>query len=260
MTVGILGGAGFVGSGIRCALEQRGVNVTVIELENYKGCVGLSFDVLINANGNSKKFLAVQSPREEFTASVNSVQHSLLDFRFGIYLHLSTVDVYTNHEDPSSNSEDTFVDVTHLSLYGLHKYLAEQIVQRYAEQWIILRCGGFVGAGLKKNSIYNMLNNIPLRVDIDSEYQYLLTDSLGEIILSLINGRIIGEIFNVCGDGCISLRKVSTFIHPYNIRYHDELPRRELYRINIEKIKSYVTVPNSVETVRIFVQEYINKR
>ncbi|TAK64825.1 MAG: NAD(P)-dependent oxidoreductase, partial [Bacteroidetes bacterium] len=172
MNIGIIGGNGFVGSGIRTTLQELQHECTSITRENYAGLKGTSFDVLINANGNSKKYLASSSPKEEFQASVTSVQHSLLDFTYDLYIHCSSVDVYPNHEETSQNSEEASIDVSQLSLYGLHKYLAEILVRKYARRWLILRFGGFVGEELRKNSIYDMLHGVPLRVNIESKYQY----------------------------------------------------------------------------------------
>ena len=54
----ILGGNGFVGSGLvrACAAQER--PYVVLTRENYADYVGQPCDVFINANGNSKKFMA----------------------------------------------------------------------------------------------------------------------------------------------------------------------------------------------------------
>ena len=93
VNAGIIGGNGFVGTGIRTALEKNGIRCTTIRRDTYDTLRGSSFDILINANGNSKKYLAAQSPKEEFLASVVSVQQSLADFTYGLYIHCSSVDV-----------------------------------------------------------------------------------------------------------------------------------------------------------------------
>ncbi len=256
MKIGIIGGNGFVGSGIRKALELEQHECTIISRDNYQSLIGQSFDVLINANGNSKKYLAASSPKEEFQASVTSVQHPLLDFSYNLFVHCSSVDVYANHEDTSLNTEETVIDVSALSFYGVHKYLAELLVRKYAKRWIILRFGGFVGEGLKKNSIYDMLNNVPLRVHVDSKYQYLPTQAAGETISALLKRNIQNEVFNVCGDGVISLNEIKNLVTGYELAYSGVEPNPERYEVNINKIKSIVPIPLTRDSVTKFVREY----
>ena len=51
-----------------------------INRENYNRYLGSRADILINANGNSKKYLAQEDPILEFEKSVLSVKKSLEDF------------------------------------------------------------------------------------------------------------------------------------------------------------------------------------
>lgn len=256
MKIGIIGGDGFVGSGIRRFLGKNDANVASINRGNYGRFAGSEFDVLINANGNSKKYLAAQAPKDEFRASVESVQHSLLDFKFGLYIHCSSIDVYPDHEHPVSNTEETSIDPKKLSLYGFHKYLSEQIVRQYAKRWMILRFGGFVGKGLKKNSIFDILHGVPLRVHVESKYQYLPTETAGEIIWKLMDGKLSNEIFNVCGEGCTSLGEIIKEVPTYGLSYAVENPPIEHYEVNIQKLKRFLPVPLTQNSVRDFVHSY----
>ena len=75
--IGIIGGNGFVGSAFVRHCQRVGLAHVVIDRENYAAMVGRKWDVLVNANGNSKKFLASEKPLEEFDASVRSVPQEL---------------------------------------------------------------------------------------------------------------------------------------------------------------------------------------
>ena len=59
---------------------SRRRQVTAIGRDNYQKFRGQSCDLLINANGNSKKFLADDDPAAEFDASVASVLRNFVDF------------------------------------------------------------------------------------------------------------------------------------------------------------------------------------
>ncbi|MBU4461359.1 MAG: NAD-dependent epimerase/dehydratase family protein, partial [Verrucomicrobia bacterium] len=62
----VLGAKGFVGSAIAAEAARRGWRVVAVDKEEYAAAVGTSCDLLVNANGNSRKYLAAQDPKLEF--------------------------------------------------------------------------------------------------------------------------------------------------------------------------------------------------
>ena len=255
MRVGIIGANGFVGSGIRRDFRNNGIDSDVIERDNYREFLGASFDILINANGNSKKYLATEAPQEDFQQSVLSVQQSLTDFRYGLYIHCSSVDVYPDHANPDANGEEAPILANKISVYGFHKYLAEQLVRRYADRWLVLRFGGFVGEGLKKNSVYDILHDLPLRVHEDSAYQYLTTDTAGAVIRRLIDRRVEGKILNVCGEGCMTLSEIIAAVPDYQLRYAVAVPPCERYDVSISALRRFCEVPATRDSVLRFIMQ-----
>ena len=238
--------------------QKRGYEVTVIEKDDYATQVGRSADLLINANGNSKKFLAAQDPAQEFDLSVRSVDRSLHDFHVRRYIHLSSIDVYPDFTHPDRNTENAPIDPQCISPYGFHKYLAEQLVRYYAKSWLLFRMGGFVGPRLWKNSVYDLLKGRPIRVNPDSEYQYLYTRDLARIVLECVEAGLEGEVFNVCGDGTISLRSIAATIPGASLSACDPKAAREHYEINVEKIKTRCALPRTEDSVRQFVADVLN--
>lgn len=252
----VLGGKGFVGSAIVAEARLRGYQVQVVDKDEYEGSVGTSCDLLINANGNSKKFLAKENPALEFDLSVRSVLRSTHDFKFGRYLHLSTMDVYPDVSDPALNHEDVAIDSARQSAYGFHKYLAEQIVRRYAEHWLIFRMAGFVGPGLWKNSIFDLLNGQPLRVHPDSSYQYLHTSDLARAVFTVVESGAEREVFNVTGRGLLSLGNVAAMISGCRLDPAWCALPKERYELNIDKLCRLYPLPRTEDTIRRFVDEW----
>lgn len=251
----VLGGKGFVGSAIAAAAAEQGLDLRVVDKDEYEGAVGAACDLLINANGNSKKFLGMQDPRLEFDLSVRSVLRSLHDFRAARYVFLSTIDVYPRVSDPADNAETAVIDPQRLSPYGFHKHLAEQLVRRYAPRWLIFRMAGFVGRGLWKNSIHDLLHGRPLRVHPDSAYQYLDTRDLARLVLHVAAQPVENEIFNIAGDGVITLREIAAGIPGCVLPPEAERLPRERYEVNLAKLKAWATPPPTRATVRRFLAE-----
>jgi nucleoside-diphosphate-sugar epimerase len=252
----VLGGHGFVGSAVAAEAAQRGLSVRVVDKNDYAQAAGSSCDLLINANGNSRKYLAVKDPGQEFDLSVRTVKHSLVDFRAGLYIYLSSIDVYhPDTTDPRFNAETAELRTSRMSPYGFHKFLAEEIVRHDAPRWMVFRMGGFVGPGLWKNSIHDLLHGEPLRVHPDSRYQYLHTRDLAAIVLDLAAQGIAGEIFNIAGDGLMSLRDVAAQIPSARLPDNADALPSETYEVNIGKLKGLHAVPRTVDTVKAFLQE-----
>lgn len=250
----VLGANGFIGSAVCRHFSRQGWNVFPVTRENAPTLKNRTADVMINANGNSKKFLARENPREDFRASVESVLHSLLDFSYQSYVYLSSIDVYPNLHDPVQNDESCPIDPGRTSPYGLHKYLAEQLVQQYAPSWSILRMGGFVGPGLWKNPVYDLLHGHPLRVHPDSQYQYMSTEDLGSVIEKVIEGDGLNQLLNVVGTGTVALSEIASWL-PQKPAVPDAVAklRPEHYEINADRVNRLIPIAASREVLRSYV-------
>jgi nucleoside-diphosphate-sugar epimerase len=254
----VVGGNGFVGSAFVRACRASGREHAVITRENYADFRGQPCSVLINANGNSKKFLAAREPLADFDQSVRSVRASLVDFAYDTYVFLSSGDVYPDCSRPELTREATVIDPARQSPYGFHKLLAEMCVRHAARKHLIFRMGGFVGPGLRKNPIYDILHGGPLWLHADSELQFLHTDALAATVLELLDRGVRNETFNIGGKGVIGLREVIDAVGmPVTINQ----PAPQLrYEINLEKISSLVNSPESRRSVLEFVRHELAMR
>ncbi len=255
----IIGGEGFVGSAYTRWCQQNKVNYLVINRANYKEYIGTKCDLLINANGNSKKFLAKENPLLEFDASVRSVRQSLIDFPAEKYVFLSSCDVYPDCSTPESTQEDMIIDISQQSPYGFHKYLAEQCVRHCHSDWLIFRMGGFVGEGLKKNPIFDILQGDKLWLHPESELQYISTDVAANVVMQIIEQKFTQEIFNLCGNGLVKLQDIIDLVNsPVKVDLNSP---KVCYEVSINKIQSVIEIPPTYDTVVEFAQNQVtNKR
>src|SRR5579859_7226536 len=146
----ILGSNGFIGNNL--LNDLGGIGITK---ENY---AGQDCDVLINANGNSRKLLPETDPLTDFDLTVRNTMKSIMDFHFNIYIYVSSCEVYGDLSLKENTKEETNIDIFNVSRYGLSKYLAECIVKKYCKKWIILRLNGPIGPNMKKGPVYDISN------------------------------------------------------------------------------------------------------
>ncbi|MDR1490881.1 MAG: NAD(P)-dependent oxidoreductase [Desulfovibrio sp.] len=249
----ILGGNGFVGSGFVRLFQRLGLEHQILTRANYPEFAGTSCDVFINANGNSSKILAGREPMADFDANVRTTRASLGDFKAGFYIHLSSCDVYPDCSNPLTTGEDDPIDFSRLLPYGFHKLLAEYCVQHACKNWLIIRQGGFVGPGLKKNAVFDILNGGPLWLDPESELQFLHTDDSSRLIWSLYERGMANSVLNVCGQGVLKLREALDLagrecpVQPGS--------RRVRYEVSLKKAGKLVALPDSRTTVLRFIEE-----
>ena len=250
----ILGGNGFVGSALARYCKKNSKDYFIINRVNYNESKGKKCDIFINVAGNSSKILAQKNPIKDFKESVELTKNSLIDFNFKKYVFISSCDIYPDCSSPDLTLENSKIDVFKQTHYGFHKYLAEQCVSHHSDNWLIIRLGGMVGPGLKKNAIYDIINGGPLWISPESQLQFIHTDDVARIVFSFIEKDMIKEIINLCGNGLIKIADIMQF--KGNIPIQNDAPV-VIYNVNIEKIKKYQQIPQSETSVKNFIREQL---
>ena len=249
----VLGGRGFVGSAFARLFERLNAPHEIITRENYDRFRGTSCDLLINANGNSRKYLADRDPLGDFDASVRSVAESLQAFRSHRYVLLSSGDVYPDQTSPETTLEAAAIDPARSSRYGRHKWLAEQIVRGEHQNWLVFRMGGFVGRGLKKNAIFDMLSGAPVRLNPESRLQFINTDNAANLIWSIAASDFRKEVFNLGARGGVHLGELHRACGSTS-SFEAGAPTVR-YELSLDKLEhaSTLPLPNSADEVSAFI-------
>jgi nucleoside-diphosphate-sugar epimerase len=253
----ILGGDGFVGSAYARLLAKRRIEHRVINKKNYDEYRGAACDVLINANGNSKKFLSNSDPLLDFDMSVRSVAVSLTAFSAHRYVLLSTGDVYPDSTSPASTHEDQLIDIALLSRYGQHKFLAEQLVRGAHKNHLIVRMGGFVGPGLRKNAVFDMINGNPVWLSAESRLQFISTDRAAALVWRLVEQDVQGEVVNLGARGVVHLAELHRRTKS-NSEFKPDAPLIR-YELDLTKLTSLAAsqIPTSISEVETFVADIV---
>lgn len=257
LKVTVIGAEGFVGAAFVRYLKNVDVELYEVTRKNYAESIGNKSDIVIEAACNSKKFLSDKEPLRDFELSVTHRLKTLQDFPADFHLHISSVDVYSDLSKPEKTEENSEIDIKTSSHYGFNKLLAEQIVQHHAKNWLILRLAGMIGEGLRKNPIFDILNDRQIFIHPDSQYQFMPTDEVARISWNLLKNGVKGEIFNLCGDGLISPREVAELAGKELLQSDESrnsTPR--IVNINNDKIKQFAKLPKTQESVAEFIKNW----
>lgn len=239
-----------LGSDLVRYLSDR-FSVTGINKENYSKYIGHSFDILINANGNSKRFWANQHPLEDFNLSTESVYHSVFDFPTDLYIYISSIDVYVKHNSVKNTDEKTIIDPQKLEPYGLHKYLSEMIIRRYAKNYLLLRSSLMLGRTLKKGPFFDIKMQQPLYISSSSRLKIITTKEIAQIVIKLIGKNIKNETFNMGGVSTFSFKRANKYFEK-KISYRPDA-KEQIYEMNVSKLKIIFSLKSS----NFYVKDYL---
>lgn len=149
----LVGYTGFVGSN----LCQKGKFDRLFHSKNIADSYGLKPDLLIYAGMRAEKFLADQMPKKDLE-SVYQAQENIRKIAPEKLVLISTIDVF---KDPDGVDEDTKVNCSGLSAYGLNRYRLECWVREHYSDALIIRLPALFGSHIKKNFIFDYIHMIP---------------------------------------------------------------------------------------------------
>jgi hypothetical protein len=159
MSNALIGYSGFVGS-ILC---KQTVFSSIYRSNSIGEIDGQSMQTVVCAAAPAQKWLANRDPLAD-RQNIDILIDHLKTVTCQTFILISTVDVF---KEPIGVDENTLVDEEGLHAYGLHRRLLEKFVQGHFANHLIVRLPGLVGPGLRKNVIFDFLNDNNLEA-IDS--------------------------------------------------------------------------------------------
>lgn len=147
----LIGFSGFVGSTLLRQAHFSALfrSTNIHEIENSE------FDIVVCAGAPAQKWIANRDPADD-RKKIESLINHLRTIKCKKFILISTVDVFN---EPIGVDESTPVDESGLHAYGLHRRLLEKFVEQHFQNHLIVRLPGLVGPGLRKNVIFDFLNN-----------------------------------------------------------------------------------------------------
>lgn len=156
---GLVGFTGFVGTTL---LKQHNF-AHLYRSTNIGEVSSQEFELIVCAAAPAQKWIANREPEAD-RQNIERLMGHLKTVQCQTFILISTVDVFKN---PLSVTEDTPVDEDGLHPYGLHRRYLETFVEYQFPRHLIVRLPGLVGPGLRKNVIFDFLNDNNLNA-IDS--------------------------------------------------------------------------------------------
>lgn len=130
---------------------------------------GQRFELIVCAGAPAQKWIANREPEADRRNIERLIGH-LKTIQCQTFVLISTVDVF---KTPLGVTEDTPVDESGLPPYGRHRHYLETFVASQFARPLIVRLPGLVGPGLRKNVIFDFLNENNLAaIDSRSVFQF----------------------------------------------------------------------------------------
>lgn len=161
----LIGHTGFVGSNLDRAtqFDARYHSKTIAEIR------GQEFDLVVCAAPQAKKWWANRYPQEDLVLIQELIRH-LEQVKAQRFVLTSTIDVFPRITDADETFDCTSQD-NHA--YGKNRLQLEQFVTEHFPLTHIVRLPGLFGPGLKKNVIFDFLNqNEVEKINPDSQFQW----------------------------------------------------------------------------------------
>lgn len=201
----IIGYNGFVGSNL---IRQYDFDL-FYNSKNYKEIENKEFNLVVCCGISAAKWWANLNGNEDLN-NINNLLNSLKTIKCNRFVLISTIDVYDNIN--GDFNEDTIInsDINHN--YGKNRYYVEKFVIENFKIHNIIRLGGLFGFGLKKNLIFDLLNDKNPTLCRNSNFQWYYLGDLKKDIDYCINNEI--KVINLFNEP-ISMNEIVNIFNKY---------------------------------------------
>jgi nucleoside-diphosphate-sugar epimerase len=184
----LVGHSGFVGGNLAAARDFDGLYRST----NVDEIAGRHFDTVVFSAAKAEKWRINQDPESDLR-HIEDLERTLASFTATRLILISTVDVY---KSPVGVDESTPIDTDGLHAYGAHRYRLEQSVRELHPRVHVVRLPGLYAPGLKKNVIYDLLNDNDVdRINPDAVLQYYDVTRLAEDLETVVQNDL--ELVNL---------------------------------------------------------------
>ncbi|MBD2750023.1 NAD-dependent epimerase/dehydratase family protein [Microvirga sp. BT688] len=170
----LIGHTGFVGSNLR----RDGKYTDFYNSSNFSEMAGETYDEVVCAGISATKWLANKEPAQDWL-EIQKLLDVLTQTTTKRFVLISTIDVYPEPSQPLT--EDAALGDLANHAYGRHRLAVESWVQERFRDNLIVRLPALFGQGLKKNALYDLLNDNGVdRINPAGAFQWYPVSRLNE--------------------------------------------------------------------------------
>jgi nucleoside-diphosphate-sugar epimerase len=257
----IVGANGLVGSSFVRFCKKKKYKFRKILRKNNSDYFGKSCNILVIACGNSNKTLANKNPRFDFEETVQSVIPYIYQIKYKKIVFFSSVDYYLNTKSYISTSENIKTNFLKNNNYGFHKYIVEQIIKKFCNNYLIFRLGGLVGSNLKKNPIYDIFFKKKIFTSIKSRMNFINTNCIPKIVFNVLKKKIKNKVFNLASKDSLTIKKILKNLNIKDLKVEKGYEKNiQTYRINTKKIQKLLKLPSTMASIKHYKRQIKNEK
>jgi len=183
MSRALIGHTGFIGSN----LVGQMVFDDFYDSKNIESIKGKKYDLVISAANSGLRWMVNQDPARDLD-NIKAFIKNISDIRAGIFVLISTIDVYRH---PIGVYEDHPADADGSNPYGKNRLYLENFVRNNFTNHLVIRLPVVYGMNLKKNIIYDVLNNNEVeKIDPTATLQFYNAANLASHITTALDSKI----------------------------------------------------------------------
>lgn len=178
----LIGYRGFVGSNLSKTIKFQ----KFFNSENIDKIKLYDFTEVYCAAPHSVKYWANKNPKKDKEIILKLIKN-LKEVKCKKFIHISTLDVYPKN----LNLDESYkVYKSKTNNYGENRKLLEKFIITHFKNHLIIRLPALFGINLRKNLMFDLLNNEKIRVNRNSVFQWYNLEYLGKHIKLLNKTKI----------------------------------------------------------------------
>ncbi len=173
---GLIGHSGFIGSILKTNIN----NYKLYNSKNINCIKKKKFKEIICAGLPASKWRANKYPNKD-KKNLNYLVKNLISIKSDLFILISTIDVHNNRET-----------------YGKNRKKLEIFIKKNFSKYLIIRLPAVFGKGIKKNVLYDLLNNNQIfKINKYDKYQWFDLSLLYKEIQKLKKKNIYNKIIEL---------------------------------------------------------------
>lgn len=245
----LVGSTGFVGGNLLDAVEFQ----ACFNSANADEMRGGRFDLLVCAGLPAAKWVANRDPEQD-RANVDALLRNLSAVSADRVVVVSTIDVYGS---PRGVDEETSPDP--IEEYGTNRLRFELAVRELFESVLVVRPPALYGPGLRKNALYDLLNDRMLSaIRPDARFQWYDVRRLWADVLRCWDAGI--ELANFATQPVLTEELIERDFPGFvPSRHQGEPPRYDMHTLHAERLGGQGHYIQSADEVLAGLSDFIRE-